>query len=193
MPATLSIILISGTSHVGKSTLAGLLSEKLHCEAISTDSLARHPGRPWPGIPAPVEEYYRQLSAETIYWFLKVHHQNIWPLVRGLIDSKTGTGNIVIFEGAALRPEFIAPCWAARLPGSFFTHRMTFSPTECARMQDIKMRRRASAGSWTPSLSGPCAKIPKCWHPRDTITSRSSTSPIPKHSMASSTNLQPVP
>ncbi|SOC93031.1 hypothetical protein SAMN05216358_3194 [Rhizobium sp. AN5] len=119
MPTTLSIILISGTSHVGKSTLAGLLIEKLHCEAISTDSLARHPGRPWPGIPAPVEEYYRQLSAETIHWFLKVHHQNIWPLVRGLIDSKTGTGNIVVFEGAALRPEFIAPLLGSAVAGVF--------------------------------------------------------------------------
>lgn len=51
MRPTLSTILIAGTSHVGKSTLAGLLSERLRCEAISTDSLARHPGRPWPGIP----------------------------------------------------------------------------------------------------------------------------------------------
>ena len=119
MSAILSTILISGTSHVGKSTLAGLLSQKLHCEALSTDSLARHPGRPWPGIPAPVEEYYAQLSAETIHWFLKVHHQNIWPLVRGLIDSKTGTGDTVIFEGAALRPEFIAPLLGGTVSGVF--------------------------------------------------------------------------
>ncbi|AHK00883.1 hypothetical protein X971_0992 [Agrobacterium tumefaciens LBA4213 (Ach5)] len=66
-----------------------------------------------------MEEYYRQLSAETIHWFLKVHHQNIWPLVRGLIDSKTGTGNIVIFEGAALRPEFIAPLLGRTVAGVF--------------------------------------------------------------------------
>jgi 2-phosphoglycerate kinase len=109
MRPTLSTILISGTSHVGKSTLAALLSAKLGCEAISTDSLARHPGRPWPGIPAPVEEYYRRLSAETIHWFLKVHHQNIWPLIRARIDSRSGTGNLTVFEGAALRPELIAP------------------------------------------------------------------------------------
>ncbi|MES5048401.1 hypothetical protein ABVB72_24425 [Rhizobium nepotum] len=119
MRPTLSTILISGTSHVGKSTLAALLSAKLGCEAISTDSLARHPGRPWPGIPAPVEEYYRQLSADTIHWFLKVHHQNIWPLIRARIDSRSGTGNLTVFEGAALRPELIAPLLEDTTAGVF--------------------------------------------------------------------------
>ncbi|CAN7321501.1 AAA family ATPase [Agrobacterium genomosp. 3] len=119
MPLPLLTILIAGTSHVGKSTLAGLLSEKLGCEAISTDSLARHPGRPWPGIPAPVEDYYTQLSAETIHWFLKVHHQNIWPLIRSLIDNTSGTGNPAIFEGAALRPEFISPLLGGTVAGVF--------------------------------------------------------------------------
>lgn len=119
MPLPLLTILIAGTSHVGKSTLAGLLSEKLGCEAISTDSLARHPGRPWPGIPAPVEDYYTQLSAETIHWFLKVHHQNIWPLICSLIDNTSGTGNPAIFEGAALRPEFISPLLGGTVAGVF--------------------------------------------------------------------------
>ncbi|SNB79282.1 MULTISPECIES: hypothetical protein [unclassified Agrobacterium] len=119
MRPTLSTILIAGTSHVGKSTLAGLLSERLRCEAISTDSLARHPGRPWPGIPAPVEEYYSQLSAETIHWFLKIHHQNIWPLIRTMIDSRSGTGTPAIFEGAALRPELISPLLGSTVAGVF--------------------------------------------------------------------------
>ncbi|MGC4391612.1 hypothetical protein [Agrobacterium sp. M50-1] len=119
MRPTLSTILIAGTSHVGKSTLAGLLSERLRCEAISTDSLARHPGRPWPGIPAPVEEYYSQLSAETIHWFLKIHHQNIWPLIRTMIDNRSGTGTPAIFEGAALRPELISPLLGSTVAGVF--------------------------------------------------------------------------
>ncbi|MGV2169336.1 hypothetical protein ACQZ40_23520 [Agrobacterium sp. 16-172Ci] len=119
MRPTLSTMLIGGTSHVGKSTLAGLLSERLRCEAISTDSLARHPGRPWPGIPAPVEEYYTRLSAETIHWFLKIHHQNIWPLIRTMIDSRSGTGTPTIFEGAALRPEFISPLLGGEVAGVF--------------------------------------------------------------------------
>ncbi|MBO9656902.1 MAG: hypothetical protein J7562_21430 [Agrobacterium tumefaciens] len=119
MRPTLSTILIAGTSHVGKSTLADLLGERLRCEATSTDSLARHPGRPWPGIPAPVEEYYTRLSAETIHWFLKIHHQNIWPLIRTMIDSRSGTGNPAIFEGAALRPEFISPLLGCGAAGVF--------------------------------------------------------------------------
>ncbi|KJX89036.1 2-phosphoglycerate kinase 2PGK [Agrobacterium tumefaciens] len=117
MPPSLSTILIAGTSHVGKSTLAGLLSTRLGWQAISTDSLARHPGRPWPGIPAPVEEYYTALSTETIHWFLKVHHQNIWPLIRPMIDSSSHTGNPAIFEGAALRPEFISPLLGSTVAG----------------------------------------------------------------------------
>ena len=117
MPPSLSTILIAGTSHVGKSTLAGLLSTRLGWQAISTDSLARHPGRPWPGIPAQVEEYYTALSAETIHWFLKVHHQNIWPLIRPMIDSSSHVGNPAIFEGAALRPEFISPLLGSTVAG----------------------------------------------------------------------------
>ena len=117
MPPSLSTILIAGTSHAGKSTLAGLLSTRLGWQAISTDSLARHPGRPWPGIPAPVEEYYTALSTETIHWFLKVHHQNIWPLIRPMIDSSSHVGNPAIFEGAALRPEFISPLLGSTVAG----------------------------------------------------------------------------
>ena len=41
------ILLIGGTSHVGKSTLAQLLALKLGWNYRSTDKLARHPGRPW--------------------------------------------------------------------------------------------------------------------------------------------------
>lgn len=119
MRPTLSTILIAGTSHVGKSTFAGLLSERLLCEATSTDSLARHPGRPWPAIPAPVEEYYTELSAETIHWFLKIHHQNIWPLIRAMIDSRSGARTPVIFEGAALRPELISPLLRNTVAGVF--------------------------------------------------------------------------
>ncbi|PYG59572.1 AAA family ATPase [Rhizobium sp. UGM030330-04] len=119
MPPSLTTILIAGTSHVGKSTLAGILSKRLRCEAISTDSLARHPGRPWSGIPAPVEEYYTQLSAETIHWFLKVHHHNIWPLIRPMIDSSSHGGSPAIFEGAALRPEFMAPLLGSTVAGVF--------------------------------------------------------------------------
>ncbi len=39
-------ILIGGTSHAGKSTLAQSLAAKLGWNYLSTDKLARHPGKP---------------------------------------------------------------------------------------------------------------------------------------------------
>ncbi|MNX92574.1 hypothetical protein D3C86_1247230 [compost metagenome] len=66
-----------------------------------------------------MEEYYAQLSAETIHWFLKIHHQNIWPLIRTMIDSRSGTGAPAIFEGAALRPELISPLLGSTVAGVF--------------------------------------------------------------------------
>lgn len=145
MRPILSTILIAGTSHVGKSTLAGLLSDRLRCEAISTDSLARHPGRPWPRVPVPVEEYYSQLSAETIHWFLKIHHQNIWPSIRTMIDSRSGTGTPAIFEGAALRPELISPLLGDEVAGVFLHAGNDFllERMRChARYQDAAAEKR---------------------------------------------------
>lgn len=74
-----SVLLIFGTSHVGKSTLANRLGEALGWQMTSTDSLARHPGRPWPEVKAPVAEYYSSLSDETISWFPRAHHENMRP------------------------------------------------------------------------------------------------------------------
>lgn len=108
MERTMSGILIAGTSHVGKSTFASRLRKALGWNLVSTDSLARHPGRPWPTIRPAVAEYYSNLSPETIYWFLKVHHENMWPLVQQQIESFGHDGQHFICEGTALRPEYLA-------------------------------------------------------------------------------------
>jgi 2-phosphoglycerate kinase len=105
----LSGILIAGSSHVGKTTLARRLAETLGWNMVSTDRLGRHPGRPWPSVPQPVAEYYARLSPETIYWFLKVHHENMWPNIRRMIEGEIEAGRPLVLEGSALRPEFIAP------------------------------------------------------------------------------------
>lgn len=97
-------VLVLGTSHVGKSTCAKALGGLLGCPVISTDSLGRHPGRPWTGVPEPVLEFYRGLSTEAIHWFLRVHHENLRPLIRAVIDEARADGGFVL-EGAALRPE----------------------------------------------------------------------------------------
>jgi 2-phosphoglycerate kinase len=108
MPKPLRGVLIAGTSHVGKSTLAARIAAARGCPVIATDKLARHPGRPWPQIPDAVAEHYTRLSPEAIYWFLRVHHENMRPRVEALIREAVTQG-FFVFEGAALRPEFIAP------------------------------------------------------------------------------------
>ena len=40
------VLLIGGPSHTGKSTLAETLAAELGWNHVSTDSMARHPGRP---------------------------------------------------------------------------------------------------------------------------------------------------
>jgi 2-phosphoglycerate kinase len=102
------LVLVFGTSHVGKSTLAQRLGERLGWPVNSTDKKGRHPGRPWPEVKEPVAEHYARLSDETIHWFVRVHQENIWPYIRHLICEAISQGGKSIFEGSALRPEFIA-------------------------------------------------------------------------------------
>ncbi|HEV7307630.1 hypothetical protein [Ensifer sp.] len=101
-------ILIGGSSHVGKSTFAGTLARSLSRELISTDALGRHPGRPWPSVRPEVAEYHASLTDETIHWFLKVHHENMWPRILEVIDSHRQRAEPFVLEGAALRPEYVA-------------------------------------------------------------------------------------
>jgi gluconate kinase len=101
-------LVIGGSSHCGKSTLAHRLGEALDWRVKSTDALGRHPGRPWPSIPAPVEEFYETLSDDTIYWFLRVHHTNFWPLLARTIAEEKAAGGGFVLEGSALRPENLA-------------------------------------------------------------------------------------
>ncbi|HEY4201719.1 MAG TPA: hypothetical protein VGM83_14295 [Devosiaceae bacterium] len=103
-----SVLLIFGTCVVGKSTLAERFATALGWQVASTDKMGRHPGRPWPEVREPVAEYYAKLSDETINWFLRVHHENIWPHIRHRIIQASSGGEGAVFEGSALRPEFIA-------------------------------------------------------------------------------------
>lgn len=61
----LRVVLIGGTSHTGKSTVAKRIAEKIGATCVSTDSLARHPGRPWPAardVPPHVVRHYLELG-----------------------------------------------------------------------------------------------------------------------------------
>ena len=108
------MVLIGGSSHVGKSSLAESLAAALGWTHISTDSLARHAGRPWKphpeNVPEDVAEHYLSLSVdELITDVLRYYRLNVWPRVEAIVAShidKTSTARIVL-EGSALWPEFV--------------------------------------------------------------------------------------
>ena len=108
-----NIFLVGGSSHVGKSTLAESLATALGWRHISTDGLARHPGRPWAspphGVPDHVAEHYLDLSVDELMEDVLRHYElNVWPGVEAIIASHlndpTATGLVV--EGSALWPDF---------------------------------------------------------------------------------------
>ena len=108
MSAPPTVLLIFGTSHVGKSTLAAQIGDTLGWQVQSTDGMGRHPGRPWPEVKPQVAEFYANLSDDTIYWFLRAHHENMWPLIRDRILEGISLGEGLVIEGSALRPDFLA-------------------------------------------------------------------------------------
>ena len=104
-----SVILIGGTSHVGKSTLAWHLGELLGWQTISTDSLARHPGRPWrtppERVPPPVAEHYQSLLPAELLADVLRHYRTLWPTVARSITQRDAPR---VVEGSALWPEWVA-------------------------------------------------------------------------------------
>lgn len=110
------VILIGGSSHVGKSTLAQSLAAKLCWNYLSTDNLARHPGRPWvnadgKSIREHVAEHYRTLSIDALFFDVLLHYKkNVLPQVEVIIHSRMFdlSTECLIIEGSALWPKFIA-------------------------------------------------------------------------------------
>lgn len=111
--SNLKVILIGGSSHVGKSALSRSLAAALGWTHLSTDSLARHPGRPWrqtpENVPANVAQHYLNLSVDELVEDVLRHYRlNVWPKVETIIASYSNdpyaTG--IVLEGSALWPEF---------------------------------------------------------------------------------------
>lgn len=106
---TARLFLIGGSSHAGKSTLGEAVANYLRCRCISTDSLAKHPGRPWrdpPEQPPPhAVEHYRDLALDQMMQSVLAHYRSMWsPLVLPLIES----GEHLVLEGSALLPELVS-------------------------------------------------------------------------------------
>ena len=106
------VLLVGGTSHAGKSTLAQALASRLGWSDLTTDKLARHPGRPWQvpplTVPPHVAEHYRSLPVdELIADVLRHYRQTVWPLVEEIVTARAtdpSTDRLVL-EGSALLPD----------------------------------------------------------------------------------------
>lgn len=110
------VILIGGSSHVGKSTFSRALAAKLDWNYLSTDKLARHPGHPWVGsngkaMPEHVAEHYRTLSVDALFLDVLSHYEkNVLPQVEAIVHSYMSdlSTECLILEGSALWPGFVA-------------------------------------------------------------------------------------
>ena len=109
------VVLIGGTSNVGKSTVARAVAERLGFAYRSTDLLARHPGRPWRTlereVPAHVAEHYASLTVDELITSVLAHYERLWPRIRTLIAThaaQDGTGEGLVLEGSALWPVRVA-------------------------------------------------------------------------------------
>ncbi len=106
------VLLIGGSSHVGKSTLAQSLATHLGWIYCSTDKLARHPERPWQNkgqvVSKHVADHYLLLLAnELIADVLRHYNDNVWPLIEdnALAHSLDASANTLVIEGSAILPE----------------------------------------------------------------------------------------
>lgn len=109
------VVLIGGTSNVGKSTVAQAAAERLGFEYLSTDGLARHPGRPWRTpeceVPAHVAEHYGALAVDELITSVLAHYDRLWPRIEELVTERAtadrGRPGLVL-EGSALWPVRVA-------------------------------------------------------------------------------------
>ncbi len=108
------VILIGGTSNVGKTTLAGRLAEQPGWTSRSTDYLARHPGRPWrhppDTLPPHVGEHYLGLNVDDLMASVLKHYRSLWPVVEGIVGEHAGdvSKSPLVLEGSALLPDLVA-------------------------------------------------------------------------------------
>jgi hypothetical protein len=104
--------LIGGTSHAGKSTVARVLAGRLMWSCLSTDTLARHPGRPWRAppetVPAHVAEHYLELDGEALMASVLAHYARLWPRIEGLARARVDGLLGLVIEGSAVMPEHAA-------------------------------------------------------------------------------------
>lgn len=107
------VILLGGTSHAGKSTLARAVASSLGWRTLSTDQLARHPGRPWAlppqFVPTHVDEHYRTNDVEQLIDSVLAHYHSMASVIRDAVEQAIhdeGSHGLLL-EGSALMPELV--------------------------------------------------------------------------------------
>ncbi|MET8772122.1 hypothetical protein [Streptomyces sp. NPDC004658] len=122
------MVLIGGTSNVGKSTVAQVVADKLGFECLSTDGLARHPGRPWRTpqreVPAHVAEHYGSLTVDELITSVLGHYERLWPRIEELITARAAEGSGskgLVLEGSALWPVRVAGLRVSRTAAVWLT------------------------------------------------------------------------
>lgn len=128
MNDAIKVLLIGGTSHVGKSTLATQMAETLGWSQLSTDQLSRHPGRPWreddSSLPTDIVEYYSDLTSEQqMNSVLEHYKQNVYPIADAVIRSHLNNSfdPCLVFEGSALLPDQVLASPYDRLASVWLT------------------------------------------------------------------------
>lgn len=121
------VVLIGGSSNVGKSTLAQFLTQQLSWRYQPTDGLARHPGRPWrpkpEPVPAHVADHYLSLSVDELIADVLRHYKRLWPTIEELITTHATDerADCLILEGSALWPETVATLTVERVAAFWLT------------------------------------------------------------------------
>ena len=127
MTGEVKVILIGGTSHVGKSTLAEALASRLGWQQMSTDSLSRHPGRPWHSenqVPPDVQGHYLSHTAEELVDEVLQHYRdNVWPMAKALIQTRISNpyDACLVLEGSAIWPDSVVDAGFGRTVSVWLT------------------------------------------------------------------------
>lgn len=117
-----AVVLIGGTSHVGKSTVAHALADELGWRHVSTDRLARHPGRPWTTDRPHVHEHYATLTVDELTAAQLVHYERMWTLVEELVRDALAPGRAgLVLEGSGVWPDRVAELPADRVAAVWLT------------------------------------------------------------------------
>ena len=117
-----AVVLIGGTSHVGKSTVARALADELGWRCVSTDRLARHPGRPWTTDRPHVHEHYDTLAVAELTAAQVAHYERMWPLVEELVRDALAPGRAgLVLEGSGVWPDRVAELTADRVAAVWLT------------------------------------------------------------------------